>query len=71
MGRILVLLGMFITLFGVVLLLADRFHLPLGHLPGDISHHGKNVSVYFPLGTSLLLSLILSLVLYVIGRFRG
>jgi hypothetical protein len=71
MGRTLVILGIFITLFGVVLLAADKLHLPLGHLPGDIAHHGKNVSVYFPLGTCLLLSLIVSVVLYVSGRFRG
>ena len=71
LGRTLIALGIFITLFGVVLLVAERLHFPLGHLPGDISQQGKNVSVYFPLGTCLLLSLILSLVLYLIGRFRG
>jgi Protein of unknown function (DUF2905) len=55
---------------GLVFLLASRWNLPLGRLPGDFSHEGKNVRVYFPLGTSLLLSVIISLILYLIGRFR-
>jgi hypothetical protein len=42
----------------------------LGRLPGDIVYRGKHTSFYFPLATSLLLSVLLSLVLYVIGRWR-
>jgi hypothetical protein len=55
---------------GMGMVLLDRTGLPLGRLPGDIVYRGKNTTFYFPLATSLLLSLVLSFVLYVIGRFR-
>jgi hypothetical protein len=44
--------------------------LPLGRLPGDIAYKGKNVSVYFPLGTSILISVVLTVILYLLSRFR-
>jgi hypothetical protein len=44
--------------------------LPLGRLPGDISYKGKSVSFYFPLGTSILISVVLSAILYLISRLR-
>jgi len=50
--------------------LLGRTSLPLGRLPGDFLYRGKNTTVYFPLATSLVLSVVLSLVLYLIGRFR-
>jgi Protein of unknown function (DUF2905) len=71
LGRGLIGLGLIIVVVGFVFLAAERFHLPLGRLPGDFSHQGKNVRVYFPLGTSILISVILSLILWLIGRFRG
>jgi len=69
-GKLLVLLGMILVAAGIVLILLGRTHLPLGRLPGDIFYRGKNTTVYFPLATSLLLSVVLSLVLYLISRFR-
>jgi hypothetical protein len=42
----------------------------IGRLPGDISYKGKNFSVYVPLGTSLLISIVLSGLLYLFSRFR-
>ena len=48
----------------------SRIGLPLGRLPGDISYKGKNVSFYFPLGTSILISVVLSALLYLLSRFR-
>jgi hypothetical protein len=53
-----------------LLLLAARIGLPLGRLPGDISYRGKNFAVFAPLGTSILISLLLSVVFYLISRFR-
>lgn len=70
LGRLLIGLGCFLLLAGLLLLAANRIGLPLGRLPGDISYRGKNVSVYFPLGTSILLSILLSLMFYVFARFR-
>jgi hypothetical protein len=70
LGKLLVVLGAVILAAGVVLILLGRTHLPIGRLPGDFFYRGKNTMVYFPLATSLLLSVVLSLVLYLISRFR-
>ena len=70
LGRLLVGLGLVLLVAGGLLLLLGRTGFPLGRLPGDISYRGKNVNVYFPLGTSILLSVVLSLVFYIISRFR-
>ena len=67
-GKVLVLLGVILAVAGMVMVW--RTGLPLGRLPGDIVYRGKNTTFYFPLATSLLLSVVLSFVLYVIGRFR-
>jgi hypothetical protein len=69
-GKVLVLLGVILAVAGMVMVLLGRTGLPLGRLPGDILYRGKNTTFYFPLATSLLLSVVLSLVLYLIGRFR-
>jgi hypothetical protein len=70
LGRALIGIGVLCILLGGGLLLASRFGLPLGRLPGDMSYRGKNFTVFAPLGTSILLSLLLSGVLYFISRFR-
>jgi hypothetical protein len=69
-GRILIFCGAVLLVIGVAILLLGRTNLPIGRLPGDIFYRGKNTTFYFPLGTSILLSLVLSIVLYVISRFR-
>jgi len=68
LGKFLVVLGGVIVIAGAVLLLAARFHLPLGRLPGDFVYRGKNTTFYFPLTTCILISLVLSLVLWLLGR---
>ena len=70
-GRIIVILGIVLVVIGGVVMLLGRAGLPLGRLPGDIVYKGKNTTFYFPLATSLLLSVVLSLVMYLISRFRG
>jgi hypothetical protein len=69
-GRMLVILGIAIVAIGVGLLLLGKAGVPLGRLPGDITYRGKTTTVYFPLATSLLLSAVLSLVLFLISRFK-
>ena len=69
-GRILIFCGAVLLVVGVAILLLGRTNLPIGRLPGDIFYRGKNTTFYFPLATSILLSVVLSIVLYVIGRFR-
>jgi hypothetical protein len=70
LGKILLGMGLVLVLAGALVLLAARFGLPLGRLPGDISYKGKNFSFYFPLGTSILISVVLSVLLYLVSRFR-
>jgi hypothetical protein len=69
-GKLLVVLGILLVVAGLVLLVLGRTNLPLGRLPGDILYRGKHTTFYFPLATSILLSVLLSLILYVISRWR-
>jgi hypothetical protein len=70
LGKMLVLAGMVVIVAGVALILLGRANIPLGRLPGDVIYRGKNTTFYFPLATSILISVVLSVVLYFIGRFR-
>jgi heme/copper-type cytochrome/quinol oxidase subunit 2 len=70
LGKLLLILGGMIVLIGVVLLLAGRFNLPLGRLPGDITYRGKHTVVYFPLATSIIISIVVSLILWLFNRGR-
>lgn len=70
LGRMLLGLGLLLIVVGPVLVIAARFGLSQGRLPGDISYQGKNATVYFPIGTSILISFVLSILFYVISRFR-
>jgi len=70
LGRVLILVGAVAIVAGLALILVSRTNLPLGRLPGDVVYRGKNSTFYFPLATSILVSLVLSLVMYLIGRFR-
>jgi hypothetical protein len=70
LGKLLIFVGIILTVGGLVLVLLGRTNLPLGRLPGDIIYRGKNTTLYFPLATSILLSVVLSVLLYVISRFR-
>ncbi len=69
LGKILILLGGLMVLFGILLVVGGRMHLPIGRLPGDIVYRGKNTSFYFPLVTCILLSVLLSLLFWLLGRF--
>ena len=69
-GKMLVWLGLGVVVVGVVLILLGRTNLPIGRLPGDILHRGKHTTFYFPIVTCILLSVVLSLVLYFVSRFR-
>jgi len=70
LAKFLILLGAALLFAGLLLLLVGRPHLPLGRLPGDILYRGKNTTFYFPLATSILLSVLLTLILYIIGKWR-
>jgi len=66
----LVILGIALVVIGGIVMLLGRTGLPLGRLPGDILYKGKNTTFYFPLATSILISVVLSIVLYLIGRLK-
>ncbi|HEY2393918.1 MAG TPA: DUF2905 domain-containing protein [Candidatus Angelobacter sp.] len=68
LGKMLLVLGGVIILAGAVLLLAGRFNLPLGRLPGDIVYRGKNTVFYFPLTTCIVISVVLSLIFWLLGK---
>lgn len=70
LGKLLIVLGGVLVVIGVLLTLLGRTNLPIGRLPGDILYRGKNTTFYFPLATSILLSVILTLIFYFVGKFR-
>jgi hypothetical protein len=70
LGKVLVFLGAAIVVVGLVFVLLGRTNLPIGRLPGDIVYRGKNTIVYFPLATSIVISIVLSVLIYVIGKLR-
>jgi len=70
LGKVLVLLGALLMVAGVVAVLLGRTHFPLGRLPGDFLYRGKNTTVYFPLATSVVVSVVLSVVLWLVSRWR-
>jgi hypothetical protein len=72
LGKTFLALGLVLIALGAVMLLASRFGLPFGRLPGDLHWQSRsgNTRVYFPLATSILLSIFLSLVLWLLRSFR-
>jgi hypothetical protein len=69
LGKVLVFFGAILVVVGILLMVGGRIHLPIGRLPGDIVFRGKNTTFYFPVVTSILLSIVLSVILYLVGRF--
>lgn len=69
LGKILILVGGVFVIAGVVLLLFDKIPF-LGKLPGDIVVRKKNFRLYFPIGTSILLSIILTVILFFVTQIR-
>jgi hypothetical protein len=69
-GRLLVVLGIAVTIAGLIVIGLARIGVPFGKLPGDIAYRGRSFSFFAPLGTSLLLSILLSLLLFLFARFR-
>ena len=70
MGRVLIILGIILLAAGLLITLGERLPIRIGRLPGDIVIRGKNSVFYFPLMTSILLSVLLSLLLWVFSRTR-
>jgi hypothetical protein len=67
-GRMLIALGVFLVVLGLLFTIGDKLPLRLGRLPGDIYVRGKHTTFYFPVVTCLLLSVVFSLVLWLFRR---
>ena len=68
LGKVLVIAGVVLVGLGLVLTLGSRFSFfGLGKLPGDIAYKGRNVSFYFPIVTCLVLSVVLTLILWLVS----
>ena len=67
LGRFLVILGVVLVILGLIAMAGSKFSFGLGRLPGDISYKGKNFHFYFPITSCLVVSAVVSLILWVIS----
>ena len=70
MGRLLIGLGIALVIAGVVVLLLERAGFGLGRMPGDFAYRGRNVQVWFPIGTCIVISIVLSVVFYLLSKLH-
>lgn len=68
LGRLLITFGLILVVVGVLVSFAGRLPFRLGRLPGDIYIHGKNSTFYFPLATCIVLSILFSLLMWLLRR---
>lgn len=68
LGRLLIVAGLTLAALGVIVLLVSRLNLPLGRLPGDIVWRGRNTTFYFPWVTCLIISVVLTLIMWIVNR---
>jgi ABC-type tungstate transport system substrate-binding protein len=70
LGKFLLIAGLALAGVGGVLLIGGKLPFRLGRLPGDISYHGRNGSFYFPIVTCIVVSLALTVVMWIVNYFR-
>ena len=70
LGRTILIAGLILTAAGALLYFSPRLPFRLGRLPGDIIHRGEHATFYFPITTSLIVSVALSFLLWLISQFR-
>lgn len=70
LGKALMGLGLLLLVVGAGFVLAGRMGWPPGRLPGDFAWKGKHVQMFFPLGTSIAISVVLTLVLWLVMKVR-
>ncbi len=68
LGRMLIVTGLVLVVVGLLVTFAGRLPIRLGRLPGDISYHGRNTSFYFPITTCIVISVVLSLVMWIFRK---
>lgn len=67
-GKLLIVVGLLLVVLGLIVVFVSRTSLPVGRLPGDVVWRGKHTTIYFPIVTCLILSAVVSLVLWLLGR---
>jgi hypothetical protein len=70
LGKSMIVVGLVLVVGGILVWGLGRGNLPLGRLPGDLVYRGKNTTVYFPLATSVVVSVVLTILLWVVGRWK-
>ena len=68
-GKNIIFIGIVIVIIGIILSVSDKLPFSLGRLPGDIVYKKENASFYFPITTSIIVSIVLSFLLYFFGKF--
>jgi len=69
-GKIVIFAGIVLIIIGSVLLLFDKVGIPFGRLPGDIVYRKGNTTVYFPIVTSLLVSILLTILFWLFRKLQ-
>jgi hypothetical protein len=70
LGKVLLIVGLIIAAVGMFLMAGAKLPFRLGRLPGDISYHGRHGSVYFPIVTCVIVSVVLTLILWIVNAIR-
>lgn len=70
LGKALIGMGLLLVAIGAVLVLAGKLNIPFGKLPGDITYQRKNLTVFAPFGTMLVVSIILSIIFNIFSRWK-
>jgi hypothetical protein len=70
LGKVLLIFGLIFVAAGALLTFGSRLPFRIGRLPGDIVYEGKNTTFYFPIVTCLLLSVVLTVILWLVSLFR-
>ena len=68
-GRVFMIIGVITIIIGVLLTFSDKLPFNLGRLPGDIMIKKEGFTFYFPITTSIIISIVLSLLFYLFGKF--
>ena len=70
LGKALIGMGLLLVAVGVILVLAGKLNIPFGKLPGDITYQKKNLTVFAPFGTMLVVSVVLSIIFNIFSRWK-
>ena len=68
-GKSIIFIGLIIVLIGIILTFSDKLPFSLGKLPGDIIYKKENSTFYFPITTSIIISIVLSVLFALFGKF--